>query len=113
METTRQQKVSRLLQKEIGGLFQQEIKDLCMGKMLTVTVVRVSADFSVARVYISIFPSEGIDELLFQLNDNYGRIRNELGKKIRHQLKQVPELKFFQDDSLDYIDNIDDILSKK
>jgi ribosome-binding factor A len=114
METysTRQNKVSRLVQKELSGIFLKECSYLCQGKMLTITVVRVSPDLSLAKIYLSVFPSPKTKETLESLNADKKQIRMELGKKIRHQLRITPELAFFIDDSLDYLDNINNLLKK-
>ena len=112
MESTRQKKVARLVQKELGNYFQRESSILTPGRILTVTVVRVSPDLSLAKVYLSIFPSDNIIEILQTILDNRKNIRHELGKRIRHQLRIVPELAFFIDDTLDYVDNIEDLLKK-
>ena len=79
-------------------------------KMLTVTNVRISPDLSSARIYISVFPSTDSQKTIGDLNEHIGIYRNELGKKIRHQLKKVPEISFYLDDSLDYLDNIENLL---
>ena len=114
METysTRQQKVSRLVQKELSSIFQKECSHLCRGKMVTITVVRVSPDLSLSKVYLSVYPSDKTKETLGMLNADKKMIRMELGKKIRHQLRITPELAFFVDDSLDYLDNINSLLKK-
>ncbi|MFW5886639.1 MAG: 30S ribosome-binding factor RbfA [Bacteroidota bacterium] len=110
MDTTRQQKVSKMLQKEISGLFINEFKDLNHGKMITVTVVRVTPDLGLAKVYLSIFPSKDSDSIISLINEKSWVIRKSLGGKIRHQVRKIPDLKFFRDDSLDYIENIDNLL---
>jgi ribosome-binding factor A len=112
MESTRQKKVSRLLQKELGTIFQQNAT-LFEGKMITVTVVRISPDLSVAKVYLSFFPpkKEKDADPLSLVRRHTSQIRYELGQKIRNQLRIVPELSFFEDDSLDYIENIENLLS--
>ncbi len=110
MTSTRQNKVARLLQKELGQIFVQETH-LFGSKMITVTVVRVTQDLSIARIYISVFnPGEKSDPIA-EIQEHIGRIKKELGKKIRHQLRIMPELHFFLDDSLDYADNIDRLLN--
>ena len=78
--------------------------------MITVTTVRVSPDLSNAKIYLSLFPVEDKKEFIDYINSLEGQIRFDLGKRIRHQLRKVPELSFFVDDSLDYIDNIDNLL---
>ena len=90
----------------------QSSKEITQGKMITVTVVRISPDLSVAKVYLSIFPSEEPDKFLKNIQHHVKHIRNELGKRVRHQLRIVPELAFFIDDSLDYADHIDDLLNQ-
>ena len=98
METTRQNKISRLLQKELSEIFLLQTKAM-PGTLVSVSAVRISPDMSIARVYLSVFPSE-----------NMKTIRYELGTRVRHQLRIIPELKFFVDDSLDYIEKIDSLL---
>jgi ribosome-binding factor A len=112
MYTIRQNKVSRLIQKELADIFQHESKSNFRGKMISVTVVRVSKDLSVARVYLSVFPSEGVDEVLLQIKKLTKPIRGVLGNRVGKQLRIVPALEFFIDDSLDYIDHIDKVLKK-
>lgn len=80
------------------------------GVLVSVTAVRISPDLSIARVYISVFPSERGDEIVKNLNNNMRAIRFELGSHLRHQLRIIPELKFFIDDSLDYLERIDELL---
>jgi len=109
METTRQNKIARLLQKELGDIFLLQTKAM-PGTLVSVSVVRISPDMSIARVYLSIFPSEKSEELVKNMNDNMKSIRYELGTRVRHQLRIIPELKFFVDDSLDYIQKIDSLL---
>ena len=76
------------------------------------SVVRISPDLSVAKAYLSIFPSERAAEILENINAHASQIRFEMGKLQRHQLRIIPELKFFLDDSLDYLDNIDRLLNE-
>lgn len=111
MESTRQSKVSRLIQKDLGEIFQQESRNLFNGKMISVTVVRMSPDLGLAKVYLSIFPSDKIEENLETIRRNSKKLRHILAKRVRHQLRIVPELAFFLDDSLDYIENIDNLLT--
>ena len=109
MESTRQSKISRLIQKELSDIFLMQAKSM-NGVLVSVTAVRISPDLSIARVYISVFPSERGDEIVKNLNDNMRSIRFELGNRLRHQLRIIPELKFFIDDSLDYLERIDELL---
>lgn len=110
MESTRQQKVSRLIQREIGELLLRDMAWIIAGNMVTVTVVRISPDLSLAKVYFSIFGKEPAQELLAKLEENKSKIRFQLGQKIRHQLRIVPELAFFIDDSAEYAARIDNLL---
>ena len=79
---------------------------------MSVSVVRVSPDLSVAKAYLSVFPSERAQEVLQNINDHASEVRFELGRLERHQLRIIPELKFFLDDSLDYVEHIDELLNK-
>lgn len=112
MESTRQKKVARLMQKELGNYFQKESSLLSPGKIITVTIVRISPDLSLAKVYLSIFPSDNTEGVLHGITKKRKTIRYELGKNVRHQLRAIPELAFFVDDSLDYVDNIDGLLKQ-
>ena len=110
MTTTRQHKVSRLLQKELGDYLQKNGSGITRGKMVTVTVVRISPDLGVAKVYVSIFPGDQLEEALQSIRGRAGAIRREMGFRLRNQLRHIPEFAFFLDDSLDYIDRIEDLL---
>ena len=109
METTRQNKIARLIQKELGDIFLLQTKAM-HGVLVSVSTVRISPDLSVARAYLSIFPSERAGEIINNINANAKSIRYELGTRVRFQLRIIPELKFFIDDSLDYIERIDELL---
>ena len=109
METTRQNKVCRLIQKELSDIFLLQTKSM-NGVLVSVTSTRISPDLSIARVYVSVFPSDRSDEIVKNLNANMRSIRFELGNRLRHQLRIIPELKFFIDDSLDYLERIDELL---
>lgn len=111
METTRQNKISRLIQKELSEIFLLQTKSM-NGVLVSVSAVRISPNMSIARVYLSVFPSERSQEIVKNINDNMKSIRYELGTRVRHQLRIIPELKFFVDDSLDYAERIDELLKK-
>lgn len=111
METTRQNKISRLIQKELSEIFLLQTKSM-NGVLVSVSAVRISPDMSIARVYLSVFPSERSQEIVKNINDNMKSIRYELGTRVRHQLRIIPELKFFVDNSLDYAERIDELLKK-
>lgn len=111
METTRQNKIARLIQKELGDIFQKETQNM-HGIIVSVSACRISPDMSICRVYLSVFPSDKSNEIVKSTNKNTRSIRFELGTRVRHQLRIIPELKFFVDDSLDYIEHIDNLLKK-
>ena len=98
-----------MLQKELSEIFLLQTKAM-HGVIVSVSTVRISPDLSVARVYLSIFPSNKAEELIKNVNANMKAVRYELGTRVRHQLRIIPELKFFIDDSLDYIEKIDALL---
>lgn len=106
METTRQQKIARMLQKELGEIFLLYARKL-QGTLITVTGVRVSPDLGVVHVHLSVFPSEKANSVLEQVKTDSKALRFDLGKRVRHQLRIVPELFYHVDDSLDYIENIE------
>ncbi|NDV47749.1 ribosome-binding factor A [Paludibacter sp. 221] len=109
METTRQQKIARLLQKELGDIFIPYARQI-PGTLITVTNARISPDLSISHIHISIFPTERAAEVLSQINEDKKAIRYDLGTRIRHQVRLIPELVFHIDDSLDYVENIDRLL---
>ena len=111
MQETRQNKIARLLQKELSVIFQEQTRSM-HGVMVSVTRTKISPDLSICTAYLSIFPSERGEELLSNIEKNTQQIRYSLGQRVRHQLRIVPELRFFIDDSLDYIDRIDELLKK-
>lgn len=82
------------------------------GVMVSVTKVRISPDLSICTAYLSVFPSEKGEEIVKNITANEKTIRYDLGKKVRNQLRIIPELRFFIDDSLDYLERIDELLKK-
>ena len=111
MQETRQNRISRLLQKELASIFQTQTR-MMHGVLVSVTRVKVSPDLSICTAYLSIFPSEKGDELLKNINASEKTIRYELGQRVHNQLRIIPELRFFIDDSLDYLERIDELLKK-
>lgn len=111
MESTRQAKIARLLQKELSEIFRLQTAKT-HGTIVSVSAVRVSPDLSIAKVYLSIFPSDKAQELIKSITANAQTIRYELAQRVRFQLRKTPALSFFIDDSLDYIENIDNLLGK-
>ena len=112
MQETRQNRIARLLQKELSLIFQSQTR-MMHGVMVSVTRCRVSPDLSICTAYLSIFPSEKGEDMIRDINANERTIRYELGTRVRNQLRIIPELRFFIDDSLDYIERIDELLGKK
>jgi len=108
--TTRQNKVSRLVQREMADILLQLNKSRYRGKLISVTIVRVTKDMSIARIYLSIYPSEYVNDIIKDIRSNSRSIRGELGRRIGKSIRIIPELEFFIDDSLDYIEHIDELL---
>jgi ribosome-binding factor A len=111
MEGTRLHKIERLLQRELSELFRRQTA-LLRGTLVTVSAVRVSPDLGTAKIYLSIFPSEKSSELIESIEKNKKTLRYDLAQTVRLQLRRIPELTFYLDDSLDYADNIDKLLKK-
>ena len=112
METTRQQKVAHLIQKEIANILQTETHLLNDASLITVTRVSVTKDLSVARVFLSIFSTKNKQLIMQMVEEKNKELRYKLGQRIKHQLRIVPELTFILDDTLDYIENIEKLLKK-
>ncbi len=109
MENTRQEKISRLLQKEFGDMFVHYARQI-QGVIVSVSEVRVSPDLSIARVYLSIFPTDKAEAIIAKVNADTKSLRYELGRRMRHQLRIVPELTFYNDESIEKLTQIDEIL---
>lgn len=111
MKPTREEKISRMLQKEFGDIFLIYAKKM-QGVIISVSDVNVSPDFSLARVYLSIFPNEKAQDVFSLINIDQKSLRFELGKRIKDSLRIVPEIAFVLDDSLNYLEKIDNLLKK-
>ncbi|MCQ2158506.1 MAG: 30S ribosome-binding factor RbfA [Bacteroidales bacterium] len=111
-ESTRQQKIGRELQRDIAEIIRSKGMALFGGAMVTVSEVRISPDLSIAKVYVSIFPSDKQESAMKILEDNSRAIRGELGRAVAKQLRIVPELNFYLDTSLDYAEHIEELLKK-
>lgn len=109
-ETQRQRKIASVLQRDLVDVLQKAAQDGMQGIIISVSKVYVTPDLGVAKVYLSVFPSEKRDELIKGVSSNSHLIRHELAQRTRNQLRRMPELLFFGDDSLDYIENIDNSL---
>lgn len=112
METKRQQKVARQIQKDVSEIFIKEAAPIVKGSMVSVTLVRMSSDLSFAKVYISVFPFANGGDIVKMLTLNASIIRNALGVRLKHQLRHIPEVAFYIDDSLEYVDNIEKLLKQ-
>lgn len=111
METIRQDRINNLLQKDLGEIFQLDMRHVSLGSMITVTKVKVTSDLSLAKVYLSLFATKDKAVLLKSIRSHTKEIRGILGNRVRNQLRVVPNLNFYLDDSLDYIENIDTLLN--
>jgi len=110
VESRRQQKVAKLIQQELGMLIEREVSFHFGKAMLTVSEVKITPDLLVARVYISIYNADKAEEVFQNFKAHTSEIRYKLGKKIRHQLRRIPELQFYKDGSLDEVFRIEQIL---
>ena len=109
---TRQQKIAKQIQRDIAEIIQKEYSATLRGILVTVTTVRVSVDLAYAKIYVSIFPFDKAEATLQFLTEQSRAIRGVLGNRMRNQVKSIPELQFFIDDSLEYIENIDNLLKE-
>ena len=112
MESTRQKKVSRLVQKELSVIFQQYIQEILGNIMVSVTIVRISPDLADANIFLSIFPVDDPSQALKVVKKNTTMIRKKLGESVRNQLRIVPALQFHLDDSAAYAEEIDRLLKE-
>lgn len=112
MDTTRQLKIAKQLQKDLGALLQQRGMAAFSGALVTISGVKVSPDLGLAKIYISVFPSVKAAEVLQKVEGQMKQLRFELGKRVRNQLRIVPELAFYLDDSLDYVDKIEGLFQR-
>jgi len=110
MESVRQQKVSRLLQKELGMLFQKEFQHLSQGNIISITTVRITPDLGYAKVYVSAFPTKDPKALVENLNTNIHEISHTLNQRVKNQFRVMLELRFYHDDSMEYAQRIDELL---
>lgn len=110
METNRQKKIAGVLQKDLAEVLQNAARDGMKGVIISVTKVKVTSDLGQAKVYLSIFPQLKREVILKGVQENTSSIRYEMAKRTRNQLRRMPELAFFIDDSLDYIEDIDNAL---
>ena len=108
--SVRQEKIANVIKQELGRYFQQNAVSICKGAMVTVTMVRMSPDLSIAKVYISIFGGKDNKDSFNHISENAKYIRHELSQVVKNQLRKTPELHFYLDDSFDYAKKIDNLL---
>ena len=111
-ESTRQQKIGKQLQRDLAEIIRSKGMAVFGGAMVTVSEVRVSPDLSFAKVFVSIFPSSKGDAAMETLQNSVKQIRGELGRLVAKQFRIVPEIAFYRDSTLDYVEHIDDLLKK-
>ena len=112
-ETPRQKKIGAALQQEMANMLQQAIRDQGVGNLvLSVTKVIVTVDLSVARIYLSIFPKNNAENYLSGIKENAFKIKYDMARRMKNQLRRMPNFSFYLDDSLDYIEAIDDALNQ-
>lgn len=109
MGSIRQNKIEGVIQEELSVYFQRNAREVCLGAMVSVTVVRVTSDLSLARCYISVFAGPSPNEVLVNIELNSSKIRGEVGKRLKN-MRKIPELRFFIDDSMEYADKINQLL---
>ena len=113
MNSQRQKKVCSLLQKEMSNIFQKAIRfSNSSNRLVSVTKVKISADLAVAKVYVSIYPSKNKDDWIKGLRENASQVKHALSQKLKNELRVIPSLTFYLDDSLDYIEKIESSLKK-
>ena len=111
MGSIRQNKIEGVIQEELSVFFQRNAREICLGAMVSVTTVRVTSDLSLARCYLSVFAGPDKKEVLAKVKENVGKIRGDVGKRLKN-MRKIPELLFFIDDSLDYAMEIEQLLKK-
>ncbi len=111
MGSIRQNKIEGVIQEELSIYFQRNAREICLGAMVSVTIVRVTSDLSLARCYLSIFTGPSQKEVLANIESHRSKIRGEVGKRLKN-MRKIPELRFLIDDSLEYAEKIDQLLKK-
>ncbi len=113
MESNRQKKIASLIQKDLAEILQSAVRSGALGVVISVTKVTVTVDLSLAKVYLSIFPIAKAEELMNGISSNGPLIKHELAQRTKHQMRRMPELRFYLDDSLEYIDKIERALKRE
>lgn len=113
-ETNRQKKIGGLMQKDLADILQSSLRDSGRtGILISVSKVRVTTDLSIAKAYVSIFPNKHQEEVIKEINENKSKIKHEVAQRTKHQLRKMPDLNFYIDDSLEYIDGIEKSIKGK
>ena len=113
MNSNRQKKICSLLQRELSNIFQKAIRfSNSSNKLVSVTKVKISPDLSIAKVYVSIYPSTNKDDWIRGLRENTLQVKHALSQKLKNELRVIPNLTFYLDDSLDYIEKIESSLKE-
>ena len=114
METNRQKKIAGVLQKDLADILQNSLRESGRtGILISVSKVRVTTDLSIAKAYVSIFPNKHQQEVIDEINENKYKIKHEVAQRTKHQLRKMPDLNFYVDDSLEYIDGIEKSIKGK
>ncbi len=113
METNRQKKIAGILQEELADVLRISTQEKLKGVIISVTKIKVTPDLNEAKVYLSVFPSNKRDAIFQEIVSDSPKVKHQLAQRMRHQMRKMPDLTFYIDDSLDYIDNIDAALKKK
>ncbi len=113
METNRQKKIAGILQEELADVLRISTQEKLKGVIISVTKVKVTPDLNEAKVYLSVFPSDKRDSIFQEIVSDSPKVKHQLAQRMRHQMRKMPDLTFYIDDSLDYIDNIDAALKDK
>ena len=111
-ETKRQKQVAGLINEELNDIFRRMGLNMMDGGMISISAVKITPDLFDARIYLSMFQVKDTQAVLHQFEEKYKEIRNELGKRVRHQLRSIPELKFLIEDTLDYVFKMEELLEK-
>lgn len=111
-ESTRQLKVAKEIQKDMAEIIRSKGMAAFQGALVSVSGVKISPDLSVSKIYVSVFPSEKAQTVMSILEENSRALRGELGSKVGKQLRIVPEITFYLDSSLDYVEHIEELLKK-
>lgn len=111
MSSVRQNRIEGVIREELSTYFQRNAREVCLGAMVTVTVVRVTPDLSYAKCYLSIFAGPSKEDVLKSIEENTSKVRGEVGRRLKN-LRKIPQLRFYIDDSLDYANEIEDLLKK-